>query len=171
MEFSRPEYRSGEPFPPPGDLPNPGIEPRSPALQVDSLPAEPTETLWGVITPKSHDHAVPQSSLFFTTYLVIHWAVSGLGCGCRTLSHQRLSCCLAQTLLCCAGSVSAARGLRGPQLQYCQHLGFAAPQHMGSLLSDQGSNPCPLHCKADSSPLNYQGSPASVIFSFVLGHG
>ena len=29
------------PFPPPGDLPNPGIEPRSPALQADSLPAEP----------------------------------------------------------------------------------------------------------------------------------
>ena len=41
VEFSRPAYWSGEPFPSPGDLPNPGIEPRSPALQVDSLPAEP----------------------------------------------------------------------------------------------------------------------------------
>ena len=41
MEFSRPEYWSGQPFPSPGDLPNPGIEPRSPSLQVDSLPAEP----------------------------------------------------------------------------------------------------------------------------------
>ena len=41
MEFSRPEYWSGLPFPSPGDLPNPAIEPRSPALQVDSLPAEP----------------------------------------------------------------------------------------------------------------------------------
>ena len=41
MEFSRPEYWSGQSFPSPGDLPNPGIEPRSPALQVDSLPAEP----------------------------------------------------------------------------------------------------------------------------------
>ena len=41
MEFSRPEYWSGSPFPSPGDLPNPGIEPRPPALQVDSLPAEP----------------------------------------------------------------------------------------------------------------------------------
>ena len=40
-EFSRPEYWSGQPFPSPGDLPNPGIKPRSPALQVDSLPAEP----------------------------------------------------------------------------------------------------------------------------------
>ena len=41
MEFSRPEYWSGQPFPTPGDLPNPGIEPRSPALQADFLPAEP----------------------------------------------------------------------------------------------------------------------------------
>ena len=41
MEFSRPEYWSGWPFPSPGDLPNPGIKPSSPTLQVDSLPAEP----------------------------------------------------------------------------------------------------------------------------------
>ena len=41
MEFSRPEYWSGWPFPSPGDLPNLGIELGSPALQVDSLPAEP----------------------------------------------------------------------------------------------------------------------------------
>ena len=33
----------GEPFPSPGDLPNPGIEPRSLALRVDSLPSEPQE--------------------------------------------------------------------------------------------------------------------------------
>ena len=41
MGFSRKEYWSGLPCPPPGNLPNPGIEPRSPGLQVDSLPAEP----------------------------------------------------------------------------------------------------------------------------------
>ena len=41
MEFSRPEYWSAKPFPSPGNLPNPGIEPKSPALQADSLPAEP----------------------------------------------------------------------------------------------------------------------------------
>ena len=40
MEFFRPEYCSGQPFPFPGNLPNPGIKPKSPALQVDSLPAE-----------------------------------------------------------------------------------------------------------------------------------
>ena len=58
-EFSRPEYWSGYPFPSPGGLPNPGIEPSSPALQMDSLPAEsqgkPKNTgvgslslLWGI---------------------------------------------------------------------------------------------------------------------------
>ena len=41
MGFSRQEYWSGLPFPPPGDLPKPGIEPRSPALQGDSLLCEP----------------------------------------------------------------------------------------------------------------------------------
>ena len=40
MEFSRPEYWSELPFPSPGDLPNPGIEPGSPELQADSLPTE-----------------------------------------------------------------------------------------------------------------------------------
>ena len=40
MEFSRQEYGSGLPFPSPGDLPDPGIEPRSPALQADALPSE-----------------------------------------------------------------------------------------------------------------------------------
>ena len=38
--FSRQEYRSELPCPPPGDLPDPGIEPKSLALQADSLPSE-----------------------------------------------------------------------------------------------------------------------------------
>ena len=41
MEFSRQEYWSGLPFPSPGHLPDPGIKPRSLALQADSLPSEP----------------------------------------------------------------------------------------------------------------------------------
>ena len=40
--FSRQEYWSGLPFPSPGDLSNPGIEPGSPALQADALPFEPS---------------------------------------------------------------------------------------------------------------------------------
>ena len=42
MGFSRQEYRSGLPFPSPGDLPHPGTKPGSPALQADSLPSKPS---------------------------------------------------------------------------------------------------------------------------------
>ena len=45
MGFSRQECWSGLPFPSPGDLPNPGIEPWSPALQSDALPSEPIHEL------------------------------------------------------------------------------------------------------------------------------
>ena len=51
MEFSRQEYWSGLPFPSRGNLPDPGIKPRSPAFQADALPFEPPgkpKSLWGV---------------------------------------------------------------------------------------------------------------------------
>ena len=91
MEFSRPEYWSGQPFPSPGDRPNPGIEPSSPALQADSLPAEPQgkpqntwvgnlsllqwifptqELNWGLLHCRrilyqlSHQGSLPSTSLF-----------------------------------------------------------------------------------------------------------
>ena len=53
MGFSRQEYWSGLPWPSPGDLPDPGIEPESPALQADALPSEPPGKPWcrrGVIS-------------------------------------------------------------------------------------------------------------------------
>ena len=48
MEFSRQEYWSGLPFTSPGDLPDPGMEPGSPALQMDSLPSEPPGNVFNV---------------------------------------------------------------------------------------------------------------------------
>ena len=50
MEFSRQEYWSGFPIPSPGDLPNPGVESKSPTLQADSLPSEPPgkSLIWGI---------------------------------------------------------------------------------------------------------------------------
>ena len=59
MEFSRQECWSGLPFPPPGDLPDPGIEPRSPTLQ-DPLPCEPVLA----ITLKNQCNRVQQDYLF-----------------------------------------------------------------------------------------------------------
>ena len=55
MGFSRQEYWSGLPFPSPGDLPDPGIEPRSPALQADALISEPPGKQVKMITPQTSD--------------------------------------------------------------------------------------------------------------------
>ena len=66
MEFSRQEYWNGFPFPSPGDLPDPGTEPRFPAWQADSFPFEPPgkppnqniltlerKTVWEYLAPQS----------------------------------------------------------------------------------------------------------------------
>ena len=53
MEFYGQEYWNGLPFPFPGDLPNPGMEPGSPALQADSLPTEPPGKPGIKVTPYS----------------------------------------------------------------------------------------------------------------------
>ena len=108
IEFSRPEYWSELPFRFPGDLPNPGIRPRSPTLQEDSLPAEPSgkpknpgvgslsllhwifltqESNWSLlhcrlILYQLRYQASPRMksrNLFFKTLLVSSFPVRGLG--------------------------------------------------------------------------------------------
>ena len=67
LGFSRQEYWSGLSFPPLGHLPNPGIEPRSPALQTDSLPADlPGNPPSSIPRYKVHKHptSFPNSVLF-----------------------------------------------------------------------------------------------------------
>ena len=49
MGFSRQEYWSGLPFPSPGDLPDPGIKPRSPTLRAGALPSEPPGNPTGLL--------------------------------------------------------------------------------------------------------------------------
>ena len=49
MGFFRQEYWSGLPFPSPGDLPNPGIKPRSPTLRTNALPSEPPGKPWDML--------------------------------------------------------------------------------------------------------------------------
>ena len=66
MGFYRQEYWSGLPFPSPGDLPNPGIEPRSPTLQADSLPAEPPGK------PISYINSTYRDSLALEFMKIIH---------------------------------------------------------------------------------------------------
>ena len=57
MEFSRQEYWSGLLFPSPGDLPDAGIEPGSPALQADTLSSEPPGTTLGGQKPKGRKNS------------------------------------------------------------------------------------------------------------------
>ena len=67
--FSRQEHWSGLPCPPPGDLPNPGIKPRSPALQVDSLPTEPPGKPLPKIIPCQFSLCYCASILYKVPYL------------------------------------------------------------------------------------------------------
>ena len=71
MEFSRQEYWSGQPFLSPGDLPDPGIKPGSPALQADSLLSEPPGKPCGF--SKSPLLGRLQSSLWFICWRQTAW--------------------------------------------------------------------------------------------------
>ena len=66
MEFSRQGSWSGMPFPSPGDLPDPGTEPGSPALQANSLPSEPSgKPLPNIITSDSKGNPNPTQIRIF----------------------------------------------------------------------------------------------------------
>ena len=67
MGFSRQEYWSGLPFPSPGDLPDPGIEPRSPSLHADALTSEPPED-----KTKAEDLTILVNSFIYSSNN--HWA-------------------------------------------------------------------------------------------------
>ena len=66
MEFSRPEYWSGQPFPSSGDLPNQGIELRSPTLWADSLPTELSGKQIGLLTRTNYGLVYLLHNLFFS---------------------------------------------------------------------------------------------------------
>ena len=78
MEFSRQESWRGLPFPSSGDLPHPGIEARSPALQADSLPAEPQYVKTCKQTNKK-DLDVNLRSVPYS--FALYYFVSQTGCG------------------------------------------------------------------------------------------
>ena len=92
MGFSRQEYWSGLPFPSPGDLPDPGIEPVSPALQGNSLLSEPLIAPFATILPfhsgllfhfffssldfrtsRSEPYQSPNTLIFWQDVLIVEW--------------------------------------------------------------------------------------------------
>ena len=74
MGLSRQEYWSGLPFPSPGDLPDPGIEPGAPALEADTLPSEPPgkSSIMCVYTVSAEKAMAPHSS-------TLAWGIPGKG--------------------------------------------------------------------------------------------
>ena len=89
MEFSRKEYWSRLPFPSPGDLPSPGIETRSPALQADALPSEPPgkpgDLAKGLRTPKEFDLGGQWDLI---AELAWDWGKSVLEAQTKSCAHQ-----------------------------------------------------------------------------------
>ena len=73
MGFSRQEYWSGLLFPSPGDLSDPGIEPKFPALWADALPSESPGilyhcTTWEALRKAKHDLKIPEPIINFNRY-------------------------------------------------------------------------------------------------------
>ena len=77
MGFSRQEYWSGLPFPSPGNLPDPGIEPRSPTLEADALPSEPPGKSKIGIKIQLSDNQLSNPSLHYC-----------LGCSFKSLDNR-----------------------------------------------------------------------------------
>ena len=82
MQFSSMEYWSGLPFPSPEDLPDSGIEPRSPTLQADALPSEPPGKPYLPINGKSVCEKVMSQVTEIEMHFLINAArTSGLSLG------------------------------------------------------------------------------------------
>ena len=113
MGFSRQEYWSGLPCPPPGDLPHPGIKPGSPALQADALSSEPPAKpgnekylkvtgLKSIFPPQSHPRQLFQ--LYFPSGLTC--PSSGLKAA-HLSSTRKVDSCLPSRFLCFPNTVPA----------------------------------------------------------------
>ena len=152
MGFSRPEYWGGQPFPSPGDLPNRGMEPRSPALQVDSLPAEPP---W-----KPQNTGVGSLSLLQQISLT-----QELNCGllhCRWILYQlnyQESPCWGRSEVKSLSSVQLSVTPWTVAYQAHQSMGFSRQKYWSGLpfpspgdLQTQGSNPGLPHCRQTLLP-------------------
>ena len=81
MGFARQECWSGLPFPSPGDLPDPGIEPRPPTLQADTLPYEPPGKPWlQTAGPLCNGEGTETWGFFFVFFLlklfILYWGIT-----------------------------------------------------------------------------------------------
>ena len=108
MEFFRQEYWSGLPFPSPGDISDPGIKPRSPSLQADSLPTE----LWGKPITNLNSILKRREILWLRKVHIVKTMVFPIVMyGCESWTTEEL-----MLLICGAGEYSwESFGLQGDQ--------------------------------------------------------
>ena len=159
MGFSRQEYGSRLPFPSSGDLPNPGVKPKSSAVQGDSLPSEPPGP-WQYLACCAVLCSVTQSCP--TLWDPVDWLIyprgspgKNTGVGCHAIL---------QGIFPTQGSNSG--------LLHCWQIFFYHLSHQGSLrilewvdypipgdLLDPGIEPGSPALQVDSIPPSYQGSP------------
>ena len=97
--FSRQVYWSGLPCPPPGDLPDPGIKPRSPALQVDSLPSEPpgkpmcmhiSPLFWIPFPYRSSQRTEKSSLCLLSRFSLVIYFIHSINNVCRSIPISQL---------------------------------------------------------------------------------
>ena len=172
-----------EEIPPPRDLPNPRMESRSPALQVNSLPSEPPGNP-GVLYNMPQFKPVSRQglgTLMFSLYLkkiFIHLFLAMLGCRegfSLVVESGGYSLAVMHKLLTALTSLLAAHRLQSTHASVVVAPGFwstgsvvvahghSCPTASG-ILPDQGSNLCLLHWQADSSPLNYRETQNTYYF-------
>ena len=159
MGFPRQEYCSGLPFPPPGDLPDPGIQlGSSPPWQTDSLPAKPPgkpHPIW-VLLIYSNTFSIffkkfdPFSSFFLKVY---KWTIC-------LLNGNIISCTLSCLTLWTPWTVAcqAPPSMDSPGQDFS---GVCCHFLLQGIFLTQGSNQCLshlLHWQADSLPLHHLGS-------------
>ena len=132
MEFSRPEYWSGWPFPSPGDLSNLGIKPTSAALQADSLPAEQGGSL---ILPYSR----------YSSRNVL-W---------KAFEPVKLLSCVQLFAIPWTIAYQTPPSMEFSRQEYWSGLHFL----LQGIFLTQGLNPGLLHCRQTLYHLSYQGSP------------
>ena len=140
MGLSRQEHWSGLPFPFPGDLPHPGIQPRSPALRADSLPSEPPEWCWLPLYSK-----VTQSHT--QTFKVIFIVVCPRRLG-------KVPCAIVKVAQSCPTLCDPC-----PWNSPGQNPGAGSLSLLQGVFPTQGSNPGLLHCRRIFYCLSHQGSP------------
>ena len=144
-------------IPPPGDLPNPGIEPRSPALQVDSLPAEPQE--------KPKNTGLGSLSLLQWIFQTqeSNWGLLHCRWILYQLSYQGSpSCSVVSDSL-------QPHALYSPWSSPDQNTGVGSLSLLQGIFPTQGSNPGLLHCRQILYQLSYKGSPETVWLTKMSG--